>query len=204
MGNKMREKNSVLSNTWVEKKEETSILEKWGTTREQIDKARSEVMGKDNRKQIERLVAYGFSSVEIQYLEKKVRGISRDYVSSSQLLDHLEKALGVNKNSSDLEKAYFKLKVKEMTRVGTDLSLDYSWYYSFIDHVKPLDTVVLSKLEFYDFTYKDFMKIKSDLLPYLEKIITDVEWIYNIPENLSKQTKEQVKNHLLQVLECSV
>lgn len=37
------------------------------------------------------------------------------------------------------------------------------------------DTVVLSKLEFYDFTYKDFMKIKSDLLPYLEKIITDVE-----------------------------
>ena len=67
----MREKNSVLSNTWLEKKEETSILEKWGITQEQIDKARSEVMGKDNRKQIERLVAYGFSSAEIQYLEKK-------------------------------------------------------------------------------------------------------------------------------------
>ena len=175
----MREKNSVLSNTWLEKKEETSILEKWGITQEQIDKARSEVMGKDNRKQIERLVAYGFSSADIQ-------------------------SLGVNKNSSDLEKAYFKLKVKEMTRVGADPFWDHSWYYPFIDHVKPLDPVVLSKLEFYDFTYKDFMKIKSDLLPYLEKIITDVEWIYNIPENLSKQIKEQVKNHLLQVLECSV
>ena len=204
MGNKMREKNSVLSNTWVEKKEETSILEKWGITQEQIDKARSEVMGKDNRKQIERLVAYGFSSAEIQYLEKKVRGITTNFGVASLLLDDLEKALGVNKNSSDLEKAYFKLKVKEMTRVGADPFWDHSWYYPFIDHVKPLDPVVLSKLEFYDFTYKDFMKIKSDLLPYLEKIITDVEWIYNIPENLSKQTKEQVKNHLLQVLECSV
>lgn len=44
------------------------------------------------------------------------------------------------------------------------------------------------------------MKIESDLFPYLEQIITDVEKIYGVPEKLSKDVKEQVKDHLMQEL----
>lgn len=74
-------------------------------------------MENHRREPIDRLIAYGFSPTEIEYLEKKVWGITKNFVLSDLLVTNLEKALGVSRSSSNLEKAYFKLKLKEMTRV---------------------------------------------------------------------------------------
>lgn len=79
--------------------------------------------------------------------------------------------------------------------------MDHSGYNDYISRVKPLDPIIFSKLEFYGFTFEDFVKIKSDLLPYLGQIIAEVEKIYGVPEHhLSKALKEQVKDHLMQEL----
>lgn len=157
-------------------------------------------MKQDRKESIDRLVAYGFSPAVIEYLEKKVWGITKDSVMSDLLFKDFEKALGVSKTSSDLEKAYFKLKFIEMTR-GCNGSTVYSQEcQDYISQLKPLDPIIFSKLEFYDFSFQDFVKIKSDLFPYLVQIITDVEKIYGVPEKLSKDVKEQVKDHLMQEL----
>lgn len=177
-----------------------SVWRKNRLTIEQVNEAFKKVMERHEREPIERLIAYGFSPTEIEDLEQKVWGITKNFVLATQLFKNLEKALGVSKDSGDLEKAYFKIKLKEMTKVWTGLSLDYSWYELFLAQVKPLDPEVFAKLEFYGFRFEDFMKIESDLFPYLEQIITDVEKIYGVPEKLSKDVKEQVKDHLMQEL----
>lgn len=86
-------------------------------TIEQVNEAFKKVMERHEREPIERLIAYGFSPTEIEDLEQKVWGITKNFVLATQLFKNLEKALGVSKDSGDLEKAYFKIKLKEMTKV---------------------------------------------------------------------------------------
>ena len=149
---------------------------------------------------IEKLVSYWFSSAEIDDLEQKTWGITST-IWFSWPIDELEKALAVNKHSSELEKAYFKLKFKEMTLVGTGLSCDFSGFESFIRNASPLEPEVFRKLEFYWVNARDFLRIQPALLPHLAEIFLEVEKKYGIPESLSVEVREQVKDHLMQELE---
>ena len=167
---------------------------------EVLREARRAIMEDFKREPIEKLVSYWFSTTEIKYLEQKIWGITST-IWSSRPIDKLEEALAVNKNSSELEKAYFKLKFKEMTLVGTGLSCDFSGFESFIKNVFPLEPEVFRKLEFYWVNARDFLRIKPALLSHLAEIISEVEKKYGIPESLSVEVREQVKDHLMQELE---
>lgn len=146
------------------------------------------------------MVSYGFTPTEIAYLEKKIFWLF-DTFGEVYLIGPLEKKLGVSKDSSDLEKAYFKLKLKELLRVGygTDLRF-YEKVQEVIENIDPLDAKVFAKLEFYGFWFQDFLKIKSDLLPFLSEIIQQVEQIYKIPTAMSMEIRQQVADHLRQEL----
>lgn len=170
-------------------------------TTAELNKAFKKARDKVENIPVEKLIAYWFSTREIEYLEQKVFGFTRGYSFASCYIDRLEQALGVDQQSSDLEKAYFKLKLKEMVLIGKELSdFDYRDFKSFIANAQPLNPEVLRKLEFYGFKSYDFLKIKKELLPHLGQIISEIEEIYGIPSRLSEETKAQVKDHLMQEL----
>lgn len=120
-------------------------------SRAKIDEARKKAMSSVRNAPIEKMLSYGFTPTEIAYLEKKVFGLF-DTLGEVYLIGPLEKKLGMNKDSSDLEKAYFKLKLKELLRVGygTDLRY-YDVVQELIENIEPLDAQAFAKLEFYAF-----------------------------------------------------
>lgn len=120
-------------------------------SRAKIDAARNKVVVSARNVPIEKMLSYGFTPTEIEYLEKKIFGLF-DTLGEVYLIGPLEKKLGMSKDSSDLEKAYFKLKLKELLRVGygTDLRY-YDVVQELIENIDPLDAQVFAKLEFYGF-----------------------------------------------------
>lgn len=192
---------------WQEKKNQNADAielsvggKKMQISRAKIDAARNKVVMSARNVPIEKMVSYGFTPTEIAYLEKKVFGLF-DTFGEGYLIGPLEKKLGMSKDPSDLEKAYFKLKLKELLRVGygTDLRY-YDVVQELIENIDPLDAQAFAKLEFYAFWFQDFLKIKSDLLPFLSEIIEQVEQIYNVPAEMSEEIRQQVADHLRQEL----
>lgn len=166
---------------------------------QKIKESSKKVLDEVRSRPKEKLISYGFSPTEIEYLEKKCRGLTSSF-GFSRPLDALEEACWIGENPTDLERAYYKLKLKEMTRVGYGLNLGEANFKSFIENVEPMDPIVLGKLEFYGFWFHDLIKVKSQDFKLLGEIIASLEELYHLPAEMSEEKRVQLADHLRQEL----